>query len=121
MNDPFGLLLERQVLDILDKIPRERFDAFKKELGIYVVVGSDADGGIMINWATVRSQTDERAVVLKVLDFLAKELALQITTQRPDEKVRQPGSRPITPDTVLHEKGVRHDPMLCEHCGHYRR
>ena len=116
VDDPFGLLLERQLLDILDRVPPERFAAFRKELEIYVVVGSTAECKLMINWATVRSRTDERAVVLKVLDFLTKELARIL--HREGRNMEEGGFEKVLPDTVLHEAGVRHDPALCQHCRH---
>jgi hypothetical protein len=118
MNDnaPFGLLLERHLLDLLDRVPPERLAAFRKELEIYVLVGSTDECKLLINWVTVRSRTDERAVVLKVLDFLTKELAMQLVVRR-DEDNRPRFEKPA-PDTVLHEQGIRHDPELCQHCTH---
>ncbi len=110
-NSPFGTI---QLLDILDKVPPDRLAAFKKELGIYVAVGSYVDDKLLIDWSTVRRQTDERAVVLKVLDFLTKELALQLVVRR-EEDGRPRFEKPAA-DTVLHEAGIRHDPALCRHC-----
>lgn len=114
--DPIGTLLERQLLDVLDKVPPERLATFKKELGLYVVVvGSDGNNQLLINWATVRRQTDERAIVLKILDFLTKELSLQLITRR-TFGTEEPRFEKPTADTVLHENGIRHDPALCQHC-----
>lgn len=106
-NDPLKIFIGRQLNDILDKVPAERLAAFKKELGIYVVVGSCVGNKLMVNWAALRRQVDERVLVLKVLDFLTKELALQLTSR--------PETNPLA-DTVMHEHGVRHDPYLCRHC-----
>lgn len=105
-NDPLKIFIGRQLNDILEKVPADRLAAFKKELGNYVEVGSCVGNKLMINWATT-GRTDESVIVLKVLDFLTKELALQLTAH--------PENNP-TADTVLHEKGVRHDPFLCRHC-----
>lgn len=107
---PLGVLLETQIWDILDKVPPERLAAFRQELMLYVVVGSDSDRRMLINWATISGRVDERAVVLKLLDFLTRELALQLKSTEDHDPIYP------APATILHEKGIRHDVESCQHC-----
>ncbi len=115
-----SVISERLLLGVLERIPVERINAFRNELRTYATVLGDADGHvILVDWATVRRRTDERAVALKVLDFLTKELTAQLAAQRCEGG--QPRPDEPTVDTVLHESGVRHDPHACAHCRSMRR
>jgi hypothetical protein len=113
MNTAVGLVLPEHVEKILSQVPAERLAQFRLEVGVHVTVGSGAGHSILINYATVPEE-DELVIALKVLAFLTMELSMQLITKR--EADGQPRFKTPLPDTVLHEQGVRHDPMLCQHC-----